>query len=359
MTELKPHAAHWGAFTAVVEKGRLTGTRPFPGDPNPPALLASMPDAVHAPTRIDRPYARAGWLSGDRRGGTPRGGERFVPLDWDEAVRLVAEEVGRVRDAHGPASIFGGSYGWASAGRFHHARSQLHRLLAAAGGFTGQVTTYSYAAGQTLLPHIVGSNAMIEGPVVEWRDIVAHAKLMVCFGGLLLRNGQITSGGAGRHEMASWVERAARAGVRLVNISPVRGDMPDFAGAEWLPIRPGTDTALMLAMAHVLIARACRQRVPRTLHRGLRPVRAYVLGETDGVAKTPEWAAVETGIAAGADRRARAARCAAQPTMLDRVAGRCSVPSAASSRSGCWWRWPRCWGRSGGPAAGSRSATAA
>jgi biotin/methionine sulfoxide reductase len=316
MTELKPHVAHWGAFTAVVENGRLAGVRPFAGDPNPPALLASIPDAVHAPTRIDRPYARSGWLSGDRRGGTPRGGERFVPLEWDTAVRLVAEEVARVRDTYGPASIFGGSYGWSSAGRFHHARSQLHRLLAVAGGYTGQVTNYSFAAGMTLLPHIVGTNAVVEGRVVEWRDIVAHAKLMLCFGGILLRNGQITSGGAGRHEMAHWLERAARAGVRLVNISPVRGDMPDFANAEWLPIRPGTDTALMLAMAHVLIDEGLADTdfLARCTV-GLDRVRSYVLGEMDGVAKTPAWASRETGIPAG--RIAELARaCAAQPTML-------------------------------------------
>lgn len=316
MTELYPHAAHWGAFTAEVADGRLLAARPFPGDPNPPALLASMPDAVHAPTRIDRPHVRRGWLHGDRRGGTPRGGEAFVPVDWDTAVRLVAGEVARVRDAHGPAAIFGGSYGWASAGRFHHARTQLHRLLSVAGGYTGQLTNYSYAAGMTLMPHIVGTNDVITGPVVEWRDIAAHAKLLLCFGGILLRNGQITAGGSGRHEMATWLDRAARAGVRIVNISPVRGDMPDFAGAEWLPIRPGTDTALMLGMAHVLFAEGLADAA--FLARctvGWERVRAYVLGETDGLAKTPEWASAETGIPAA--RIVSLARdCAAQPTML-------------------------------------------
>jgi biotin/methionine sulfoxide reductase len=316
MTELKPHAAHWGAFTAVVEDGRLIAARPFAGDPNPPALLASMPDAVHAPTRIDRPHVRRGWLRGDRGGGTLRGAEPFVPVDWDTAIRLVAGEVARVRDTHGPASIFGGSYGWASAGRFHHARQQLHRLLSVAGGYTGQLTNYSYAAGMTLMPHVLGTNDVIAGPVVEWRDITAHAKLMVCFGGILLRNGQITAGGAGRHDMATWLECAARAGIRLVNVSPVRGDMPGFAGAEWLPIRPGTDTALMLGMAHVLLTEGLADQA--FLGRctvGWQRVRDYVLGGADGVAKTPAWAAAETGIPAA--RIAALARdCAALPTLL-------------------------------------------
>ena len=298
MTELKPHAAHWGAFTAVVDNDRISAVRPFPGDPNPPRLLASIPSAVHSPLRIDRPYVRKSWLAGDRRGGTPRGGEAFVPVDWDTAVRLCAGEIRRVRDVHGAASIFGGSYGWSSAGRFHHARSQLHRLLAASGGFTGQLTNYSYAAGMTLLPHILGTADPIWGPVVAWPDIVAHARMLVSFGGITLRNGQVTSGGAARHEMAYWLRRAAEAGVRLVNISPVRGDMPDWARAEWIPIRPGTDTALMLALAHVLIAENRHdQGFLDRCATGFAELRAYVTGAADGVAKTPDWAAAITGVA--------------------------------------------------------------
>jgi biotin/methionine sulfoxide reductase len=298
MTELKPHAAHWGAFTAVVEDGRVTDTRPFARDINPPALLASVPDVVHASSRIDRPHVRQGWLRGDRCGGTLRGAEPFVPVDWDTAIGLVAGEVARVRHTHGPASLFGGSYGWASAGRFHHARTQLHRLLAAAGGYTGQLTNYSYAAGMTLLPHVMGTNDPITGPVADWRDIVAHARVVVCFGGLLLRNGQITSGGGGSHEMADWVGRAAAAGVRLVNVSPIRGDMPDLPGAEWLPIRPGTDTALLFGMMHVLIAEGLADSdFLADCTTGYGELRTYVLGQSDGVAKTPVWAATITGIA--------------------------------------------------------------
>ena len=316
MTEHKPHASHWGAFTAIVENGRIAGVRPFAGDANPPALLASVPDVVHAPSRIDRPHVRRGWLNGDRRGGTHRGGEPFVPVDWDTAIALVAGELARVRDTHGSASIFGGSYGWASAGRFHHARTQLHRLLSVAGGYTGQLTNYSFGAGMTLMPHLVGTNSVVEGPVADWRDIVAHARVMVCFGGLLPRNGQITSGGGGSHDMAAWLDRASRAGVRLVNVSPVRGDMPALRGAEWLPIRPGTDTALMLGMAHVLIAEGLADRV--FLDRcttGYEQLRAYISGETGGAARTPAWAETETGIPAAAIVQL-ARDCAGNPTML-------------------------------------------
>jgi biotin/methionine sulfoxide reductase len=311
-----PHASHWGAFTAEVRDGRIVAAHPFAHDPEPSPIIRGTAEAVHAANRIDRPYARKGWLDGDRAGGTLRGGEAFVPLDWDTATRLVAEELRRVRETHGAPSVFGGSYGWSSAGRFHHAKTQVQRMLSATGGFTTSLTSYSHGAAQVLLPHVMGDIACCVGPVTDWRSICDHAKLMVCFGGIALRNGQIQNGGGGAHEMGLWLRRAAAAGVRLVNISPLRADMPDDVAAEWIPIRPGTDTALMLAMAHVLITEA---RVDQGfLYRcttGFDRVRAYVLGEADGIAKTPDWAAAITGVPA--ERIVALARdCAALPTML-------------------------------------------
>ena len=312
MTELKPHVAHWGAFTALVEDGRLGAVRPFAHDPEPPPLLQSIAGAVHAPSRIDRPYVRRGWLGGDRAGGTPRGGEPFVPVAWDRAIDLVAGEIARVRAVHGPASIFGGSYGWSSAGRFHHARQQLHRMLAASGGYTGQLTNYSYATGMTLMPHIVGGNECIYGPVAAWADIARHARLMVCFGGARYGNGQVHSGGGGEHLMRPTAEHAAAAGVRLVTVSPLRGDLP----GEWLPIRPCTDTALMLALAHVLLEEnLADQEFLAHYTVGFERLAAYVRGLADGIAKSPAWAAPITGIAVE-QITALARDCGRLPTML-------------------------------------------
>ena len=106
--------------------------------------------------------------------------------------------------------------------------------------------------------------------------------------------------------MGLWLRRAAAAGVRLVNVSPLRADMPDDVPAEWVPIRPGTDTALMLAMAHVLIAEGrLDQAFLDRCTTGFDRVRGYVLGEADAIAKTPDWAAAITagliGIAVAAE----------------------------------------------------------
>ena len=114
------------------------------------------------------------------------------------------------------------------------------------------MTNYSYGAGMTLMPHVLGTNDVLQGPVTDWDGIARHARLMLCFGGLPLKNGLVTAGGAGSHDYAPQMRRAAEAGVRFVNISPFRGDCAEFLGAEWVPIRPNSDAALVLAMLHAL-----------------------------------------------------------------------------------------------------------
>ncbi len=299
MYDIKPHAAHWGYFEALVKGGRMVGARGFEQDPYPASLLDSTADAVHSPMRIDQPYVRRGWLQGRRRGAL-RGGDPFVPVSWDRVTRLLADEITQTRAEHGDTSIFAGSYGWSSAGRYHHAKSQLQRFLGQGGGFTSSVHAYSYAAAQTLLPHVVGTNEVLLGRVTDWHAIARYARLMVCFGGLAAKNGMVNSGGAGRHDYKLLMQRARQAGVRFVNVSPFQGDTEAELGAEWIPIRPGTDTAMMLAMAHVLIdSHRYDEGYLNRCTTGFDRLRDYVMGQgEDATPKTPEWAEPITGVPA-------------------------------------------------------------
>ncbi len=303
MYDIKPHAAHWGYFEALVKGGRMIGARGFEHDPYPASLLESTADAVHSSARIDQPYVRRGWLQGKRRGAL-RGGDPFVPVSWDRVTRLLAEETARTRAEHGDTSIFAGSYGWSSAGRYHHAKSQLQRFLGQGGGFTSSVHAYSYAAAQTLLPHVLGTNEVLLGRVTDWHAIARYAKVMVCFGGLAAKNGLVNSGGAGRHDYKLLMRRAKQAGVRFVNISPFQGDTEAELDAEWIPIRPGTDAAMMLGMAHVLIdSHRYDEGYLERCTTGFDRLRDYIMGDApgpDGIAtpKTPEWAERITGVPA-------------------------------------------------------------
>jgi biotin/methionine sulfoxide reductase len=133
-------ASHWGAYWVKVRDGRAIGVEPFEHDRHPSPLAQSLVASVYDRTRIDRPYVRQGFL--DHRGSSDRsrrGAEPFVPVEWDVALSLVASELDRIRSAFGNTSIFAGSYGWASAGRLHHAKSLLHRFMNLFGGATEQV----------------------------------------------------------------------------------------------------------------------------------------------------------------------------------------------------------------------------
>jgi biotin/methionine sulfoxide reductase len=288
-----PSLAHWGAFTALVEHGRVVGCDPFARDPSPSPMLAAIPDMVHSPLRIARPAIREGW-----REGKPRtGADRFREVSWDEALDLVAGELTRVRRDFGDTAIFGGSYGWSSAGRLHHARTLVRRFLFLGGGCVDQVGNYSWGAAQFLLPHVIGTYQPVTGRVTDWASVVKHTGLIVAFGGLALKNAQVTSGGTGAHVLERWLRRAKQAGIRFVIVSPLKSDVPDFLDAQWIPIRPNTDTALMLGVAHTLVAE--NRHAAGFLARycvGFESFQRYLSGKDDGVAKDAIWASGITGI---------------------------------------------------------------
>jgi biotin/methionine sulfoxide reductase len=307
-----PHLAHWGAFTALVEDGRVVGCEPFARDPAPSNMLDAMPEMVHSPLRIARPAIREGWREGKER----TGADRFREVSWEEALATVASELARVRETFGHTAILGGSYGWSSAGRVHHARSLLRRFLFLGGGCVDQVANYSFGAAQYVLPRVIGTFQPVVGQVTDWSSIVKHARLILAFGGLATKNGQVTSGGAGAHTMETWLRRAKEAGIEFVSITPLKSDSPDFLGAQWVPIRPNTDTALMLAMMHTLLTegRYDTEFVARYCT-GFEPFRRYLLGLDDATAKDAQWAEAITGV--GADTiRELARRAAATRSMI-------------------------------------------
>lgn len=286
-------STHWGVYDVTVEGGRITGIAPFDKDPDPSPIGYSLPDAVTGPLRIRRPAVRKSYLEhGPGAAPAKRGAEPFVEVGWDEALALVADELKRVIGRYGNEAVFAGSYGWSSAGRFHHAQSQVHRFMNCAGGYVAHVGTYSLGAARTLLPHILMDMDAMRAQQTAWVALERHCELFVAFGGVPTKNTQVNGGGASQHEVRAALRRLANAGVAFVNISPLRHDMTDAPNAEWIAPRPGTDVALMLALAHTLIAENLHDR--DFLERyctGFEPFRKYVMGETDGIPKNARWAA--------------------------------------------------------------------
>src|SRR5215475_11142431 len=258
--QLFQHHSHFGAFQAEVEDGRMVGVRPFWRDPDPSPLIEALPAAVYSKTRVMRPMVREGYLARGPESRAARGRERFVPVSWERALDLAAAELVRVKQEHGAAAIMGGSQGWGSAGIFHDARTQTRRFLSAFGGFIDQDSNYSFGTALKFLPHVLGSAQAVGGPLTSWSSIARHARLVVLFGGANPKNMQVAKGGCGVHAVGGWMTELARAGVKVVNVSPMREDGPAVTAPEWIPIRPNTDTAMLLALVHTLIVEGRHDR---------------------------------------------------------------------------------------------------
>jgi biotin/methionine sulfoxide reductase len=292
-------AAHWGFYGYDAKQDVL---RPAEIDPDPAVFGNELLADRLAPCRILKPAVRKSFLeNGPGTATSRRGSDPFVEVRWNEALDLVANEIRRVRDKFGNEAIFSGSYGWSSAGRFHHAQSQLKRFFNTIGGSFRSVQTYSYAAGEVILPHVIGStDGMVSGHT-PWSQIVGHSELIVMFGGTPLRNAQVNAGGVSRHETRNGLLACRKAGARFVNITPVRDDAASELDAEWLALRPGTDTAALLALAHTLVVEELYDRTfIERYTMGFERYRDYLCGRKDGVVKDAIWASEITGLAADA-----------------------------------------------------------
>lgn len=309
-------SAHWGTYHVDIEKGGVTRLRPFEHDGDPSPIGQGIVGVLDGPTRIAAPMVRKSWLEGGLGTGHLRGEEPFVEVSWAEADRLVAAELKRVTETHGNQAIYAGSYGWASAGRFHHAQGQLKRFLNCIGGYTGSKNTYSFAAAEVVVPHVLGDFRGSLDSTTSWQSIAKHCELFVAFGGVPLKNGQISQGGLGAHVQKAGISAAAEAGVSFVNISPLKTDMDTVVQAEWVAPRPSTDAALMLGLAHVLLDEAQHDLAFLTKYTtGFDKFAGYLRGETDGTPKTVDWAADICAVPAN-EIRTLARRMAAQRTMI-------------------------------------------
>ncbi|WP_420831917.1 molybdopterin-dependent oxidoreductase [Mycolicibacterium austroafricanum] len=305
---------HWGAFSATVEAGEITAVAPVAGDDDPSVALGNLPGSVRHISRVTTPAVRRGWLDHGPGPDDSRGADDFVAVTWDELTELLGDELRRVIDTHGNGAIYGGSYGWSSAGRFHHAQSQVHRFLNCLGGYTFSRHSYSLGATGVIMPRVVGTHDDLFKRSTQWDVIVEHTDLMVCFGGVALKNTGVNHGGTTAHPARGALDRFRARGGHLVSFSPLRDDVD--GPCDWFAPVPGTDVAIMLALAHVLAAESLADRdFLATYCTGYDRFERYLLGVDDGTPKSPQWAAQICGLDAD-DLTALARRMAACRTIV-------------------------------------------
>jgi len=257
---------------------------------------------VYSPDRLKYPMKRVG----------DRGAGYFQRISWEEALETVAKNLKRIKETYGAEAILcQGSSG--SPGRLHNP-APIYRLFNMLGGcvyrwgsasaegayFAGRVTFGTHATGHT-------------------KDDLIHSKLIILWG--LNTTENIWGTNTSLHLL-----RAKENGTRIVYVDPRFTNTAALLADQWVPIRPGTDTAMMVAMAYVIVKNNLHNECFLKAYTvGFSSFEAYVLGREDGIEKTPGWAEVITGVSSRVIEDLAIEYASAKPAAL--------IPSFAPGRT--------------------------
>lgn len=247
---------------------------------------------VNHPDRINYPMKRVE--------GTKRGDGKYERITWDEAIDIIAKNYREVVEKYGQEAVYmnycTGNYGVTARPWF--------RLLATLGGYTAFYGNYSLAQLTWITPYMFGKKVSAGSSINAADD----AKLVLMFGTSPVETRQ---GGAVSHH--DYVRMREKTKGKIYVIDPRFNDSLSGHSDEWLPINPGTDAALVSAIAYELIKgdmvdidflhKYCVGYDEETLSESAKgqnkSYKDYILGTGyDKVEKTPEWAAPITGISA-------------------------------------------------------------
>lgn len=295
--ELITHATHFGPLEAYVKGGKFYKLRPHPMVGKTTEMLDSLVEYVNTPNRIKNPCVRKSFLEG-RNEPHRRGAEEFVDVSWETALDLVAAKLEDAKRFGGSESIFRSSFaGWATSGTINRPNILQGRFLGLFGGFTDTVGDYSAGAARQIIPHIMGG-LEIYSRKTAYEVIRSNTKTIVLWGMDPLKNFRIDYG-VYDHKKTDWYYDLKHAGINFVCIDPVYNDTARELGAEWTPIRPSTDTAMILGICGYLYKTGkYSKKFINKYTVGFDMFKDYITGKTDGIEKTPEWAERICGVSA-------------------------------------------------------------
>lgn len=256
----------------------------------------SMRRRVYNPDRLKYPMKRVG----------ARGEGKFERISWEEAYDIIATNMQRLIKEYGNESIYlnygTGTLGGTMTRSWPPGNTLVARLMNCCGGYLNHYGDYSSAQIAEGLNYTYGGWADGNSP-----SDIENSKLVVLFGN---NPGETRMSGGG---VTYYLEQARqKSNARMIIIDPRYTDTGAGREDEWIPIRPGTDAALVNGLAYVMITenlvdqafldKYCVGYDEKTLPASAPKnghYKAYILGEgPDGVAKTPEWASQITGVPA-------------------------------------------------------------
>ena len=247
---------------------------------------------IYHPDRLKYPLKRVG----------EKGKGEFERISWDEAMDTVVRELNRVKETYGNSAIFYGGGG--HLGSLHTAGT-LAKALAMFGGYT---SSYGNISSEGAVWAVMTSYGDVM--VGHSRDDFLNSKLIILWGWDPVR---MISG----TDCVPSLIKAKEAGIKIICVEPRFTDTVATFADEWIPIIPGTDAAMMVAMANVMIKEDLHDKAfldKYTL--GFDKFSDYVLGIEDGVEKTPAWAEEITGVPAETIEKLAREYAAAKPACL-------------------------------------------
>lgn len=283
-----------------IKTSRGTYERPRKEVQMPLAFAAKR--RVKSDTRVKYPLLRTDW-SPDNPNPSQRGRSGYKRISWDEALDIVVGQIHRIRDKYGsmePVLVQADGHG--QSGYLHSLHFWGHYLFQSIqqhlgwGWWTQQLRNPDSWEGYYWgAKHVWGFDDQLGEPIQDaiWDDVLEHAEMVIFSGNDPEATGFGMSGSIAL-QMPKWLKRA---GAKIVAISPDLNYACAVHADKWIPIKPNTDSALYLALSYVWINEGLYDKDYVASHTvGFDDYKRHVLGEDDGLPKTPKWASEITGI---------------------------------------------------------------
>jgi len=308
-----------GAVFVHTKKGRVTSIDPLtiPEDVRQYSIEARgkvfkpprkcLPDMwghayrrwVYDSNRVRYPLKRVGWEPGGTGSYDNRGLAEFIRISWDEALELVTKEMQRLKETYGNSAItyqYGSHKTWGTLHGIGTEGALLSKFFDALGGFTqyvmGTMSWAGWVSGAAFVYGFWWARGTSDG-TDTLMDTLQNSRMVVYWSLDSTKSARMYIG----HESELWRHWVRDAGIKTIAICPEYNDTAAAHADRWIPVYPGSDAALAASIMHVWITENTYDREYVNSHAvGFEKLKDYILGNDDGIVKTPEWAEAICGI---------------------------------------------------------------
>jgi trimethylamine-N-oxide reductase (cytochrome c) len=302
-----------------------------------PHGLASK-SLIYSKKRLLYPMKRVDFDPNGERNPQTRGKSGYERISWDEAFDIAANEIKRIRRQHGHGAILSSHSSHHTWGNIGYYLSSNIRFLNSIGYTKMVLNPDSWEGWFWGASHHYGYTMRMgtAEPYGQVEDCLKEAEMIVFWAS----DPESTCGSYAAFEGTVRRQWAKQLGIELVHIDPYKNETAAWLGGKWIPIVPGTGPAMAHAIAHVWITENLYDTsYVENRTTGFEEYSAYILGEEDGIPKTPEWQESETGVKAHVVR-ALARKWGTRKTYL--APGGKGTGFGGANRASTGAQWARC-----------------